>query len=49
MSDTYRNEGLIQTGGTIQADQMAVGHNAQAIRYSTEAAQTLEGTIKRRP
>lgn len=42
MTKSWENEGLIQTGGKIEADQIAVGHNARAIRYLSEATETLE-------
>ena len=37
MDTNRRNEGLIITGGTINADQIAVGPYAQAIKAANEA------------
>lgn len=42
MTKNYRNDGIIQTGGKIEADQIAVGHNARAIRYLAQANERLE-------
>jgi uncharacterized protein YqeY len=34
-----RNEGIIVTGGTVSADQIAVGRNARAVKKSIGAVQ----------
>ncbi|HMG76300.1 MAG TPA: hypothetical protein VK582_22695 [Pyrinomonadaceae bacterium] len=42
MTKGSTNEGILQTGGTINADQIAVGQNARAIRCLSQAKETLE-------
>jgi hypothetical protein len=41
MSGTARNQGIIVTGGSLQADVLAVGPGARAIKNVTAAADTL--------
>jgi hypothetical protein len=42
MSNNMRNEGIYITGGSLQADQVAVGRNAQATKILSTADETLE-------
>lgn len=42
MAKVTRNEGLVQTGGTIKAEQIAVGRNAQVSKTVQHAGQVLE-------
>lgn len=42
MIDNFHNEGIYQTGGTINAEQLAVGRNASVIKTVNAASQALE-------
>jgi uncharacterized protein YqeY len=55
MDQPRRNEGIIVTGGTVTADQIAVGHKARAVKKSIgavgdrgrdEVAQALEELVR---
>jgi len=42
MGEGSRNEGIYQSGGSIQGDQIAVGKNARATKISNVANEVLE-------
>jgi hypothetical protein len=42
MSESIHNEGIYQTGGSINADQLAIGRNASISKTINAAAQSLD-------